>query len=620
MLTLNKIQVTNFKSLVGNHTFDFFGGQSGLYYITGKNQVEPMLGANGCGKTTLLDAITWTLYGKTTRGLRAANVHSWTAKTKTTAATIHVTVNNIPATIYRSWTPNKLVLQIADEDGKDVVQEVIDDFLRKTEIEFRNSVIIGQFATTFFDLPPSTKMGVLTDVLGLDQWLDLSADAAALVTDIEGDIREAEVILAKHQGSYDTLSRNIADLVKRQGEYTKELWGKTKVFRERVEAAKKQRTLAKAALTKAKSTYDYSIRSVEDATADYEEVSDVVGTYKDQLHEKELELQGVLTQLKVHGDRSQKIQSLASTCPVCEQTVDKKHKSKIQMDIAKDISQLTAKRKVIGDAIDTINGILHTAQQRVATVKDHYSNALRTKDIREREVAKTTQELARLETVITTNEERIKECNDASANPYTPQIEQAKVRLTALSRRVKAQQGEIAKMESALPVYKFWVKGFKEVRLYVVKNALTQFEVLVNNCLQELGLAGWEITFDIERATKAGGVSKGFSVMVKSPTSAGTVPWEAWSGGEGQRLRLAGALGLADLVQNHSGGICSLLALDEPTQHLGAEGIDDLVTLLGDLARKADKQIWLIDHRTMNGGLFTDTLTITKTGSGSHLS
>jgi len=66
MLTFKSLSITDFKSFVGAHTFDFFSSSPGLYYITGDNRTAPALGANGCGKTTLLDAVCWTLYGKTT--------------------------------------------------------------------------------------------------------------------------------------------------------------------------------------------------------------------------------------------------------------------------------------------------------------------------------------------------------------------------------------------------------------------------------------------------------------------------------------------------------------------------------------------------------------------------
>ena len=70
---LKWIELNNFKSYRGIHKVQF-PERAGLYSITGKNLLNPRLGANAVGKSTLLDAIFWALYGKTPRGLRANEV------------------------------------------------------------------------------------------------------------------------------------------------------------------------------------------------------------------------------------------------------------------------------------------------------------------------------------------------------------------------------------------------------------------------------------------------------------------------------------------------------------------------------------------------------------------
>ena len=63
----------------------------------------------------------------------------------------------------------------------------------------------------------------------------------------------------------------------------------------------------------------------------------------------------------------------------------------------------------------------------------------------------------------------------------------------------------------------------------------------------------WRIEFDVERETKAGGISKGFVVFVHPSDKADPVRFEAYSGGETQRLRMAGDLGLANLIMERAG-------------------------------------------------------------------
>jgi len=49
----------------------------GIYTIQGLNLLCPEKGANGVGKSVLIDALVWVFYGKTVRGIRGPSVRSW---------------------------------------------------------------------------------------------------------------------------------------------------------------------------------------------------------------------------------------------------------------------------------------------------------------------------------------------------------------------------------------------------------------------------------------------------------------------------------------------------------------------------------------------------------------
>jgi energy-coupling factor transporter ATP-binding protein EcfA2 len=124
---------------------------------------------------------------------------------------------------------------------------------------------------------------------------------------------------------------------------------------------------------------------------------------------------------------------------------------------------------------------------------------------------------------------------------------------------------------------------------------------------------------DVERETKSGTVSRGFNVFVRSPDSADAVPWEAWSGGETQRLRLAGTMGLMDLIADRVGRQPTMEVFDEPTDRLSGDGIDDLVTLLSSRAKLEQKRIFLVDHRSLDAGRFDGQLRVVYNEHGSQL-
>jgi exonuclease SbcC len=202
-------------------------------------------------------------------------------------------------------------------------------------------------------------------------------------------------------------------------------------------------------------------------------------------------------------------------------------------------------------------------------------------------------------------------------NPFAEEMARDAGELRALEDRIRAAAAELRDAESTRELASGWSSWFKEIRLGLIGEALSQLEAEVNGRASELGLVGWELLFDVDRETKGGTVQRGFSVSVLSPDNARPVPWEAWSGGESQRLRLAAQQGLGDLVRARTGCPLELEFWDEPTQWMGKGGIDDLMDGLARRAADRGRQIWVIDHRSLGYGGFAGTLRVVKTAEGS---
>jgi DNA repair exonuclease SbcCD ATPase subunit len=166
---------------------------------------------------------------------------------------------------------------------------------------------------------------------------------------------------------------------------------------------------------------------------------------------------------------------------------------------------------------------------------------------------------------------------------------------------------------------KFWVKGFKDIRLLVIEEVLQELELTSNAMLAEVGLVDWRISYVIERETKAGTTSRGLNVSILSPKSRDAVKWESWSGGEGQRLRMVGALALSEVLLDHVGIQPDFEVLDEPTQHLSAEGVRDLCDFLAVRAEQLERRTFYIDHMAVESAQFSSTTTIEKDADGSHI-
>src|ERR1700693_674936 len=139
MLKLHRLKLNNFRSYRGTHTFQF-PTANGLYFLTGKNKTS--LGSNGAGKSTFLDAITWVLYGRTTRGLKANEIITWGENN--CQAELDLTVAKARLTVKRTQKPNGLYL-----DNKPVDQADLEKHLRLNLESFLCTVIKPQFGESF---------------------------------------------------------------------------------------------------------------------------------------------------------------------------------------------------------------------------------------------------------------------------------------------------------------------------------------------------------------------------------------------------------------------------------------------------------------------------------------
>jgi DNA repair exonuclease SbcCD ATPase subunit len=204
------------------------------------------------------------------------------------------------------------------------------------------------------------------------------------------------------------------------------------------------------------------------------------------------------------------------------------------------------------------------------------------------------------------------------ANPYSQMLEQKVQALDHLKKGVKHAKRQIDALNEEHAAVNFWVGGFKRVRLFIIEDTLRQLELEVNNNLASLGLLDWRVEFDVERENKSGGVTKGFTVFVHAPDHDEPVRFEAWSGGETQRLRLAADLGLANLIMERAGLSGAIEFYDEPSSHLSQEGLGDLAETLAQRARGLGKVIFVADHHMIEFP-FADVVTVIKDLAGSRL-
>ena len=617
-MRLLAIRLTNFRSFA-SATVELPQGP-GLYFMRGRNDAEPRLGANGSGKSTLWGAVYWALCGRTPDGLSAGDVCSWGAAG---GARVDLELELLGAryTMTRSWKPNRW--QLTDHtDG--VITDLADDVanpvlagLRLGAQSFLQCVLMGQGLPMFLDLGAEQKSALFSEVMGLDRWLRYSERASEKAAADDKRVRELETELARVNGALVALERRELELGDGRG------WGKEQERRAHALAIRAADLKAEAdELASRADLGSGKVQKCRDGVAELEAALAGARVRKDEADAILRKVrEGALSLEAQRKEAQRRVQALEAggKCPTCGQALSAAHPGRHAVKDAREhLAEVSAELGRQQEALEVAERSREEVTQALAKKQKQCDELLEALQHAQRLVRDCDKDAKwKLERAGEVLKER--EGVLAERNPFAAAAEALAAQRMQLVEVREAGQRRLDDAAYSRSVHSMWVRGFKELRLQDIAQALTELEVAANSALAELGLHRWALLFDVDRETKSGTVQRGFAVRVQSPATEQTVPWKAWSGGERQRLRLAAQMGLADLIRARTGAELPLEVWDEPTANLSQHGIDDLLDALRERAHRERRAIWLVDHRSLSFGGFDAVCTVRKDGSGSDV-
>jgi DNA repair exonuclease SbcCD ATPase subunit len=603
------LKIKNFATFHSTQTIDL-GSPSGLYYIRGINELEPELGANDCGKTNTWRAFCWCLYGTTPDKLKNPDVLTWQSD-KTAKVSLEICIDKEWHDLVRTANPNQLLL-----DDKTASQEQVEKLIGLGVETFTNTILLAQGRDLFLDLDPRKKMELFSDVLQLERWEQRSKFTSRLVNDLERQ-------QAQDQGELAGLQNTVAELLRFETE-TKKLvddWEKIRQvglkksqgliddLRKTLESATRKRDEASLA----SDSTGTEAKALRGSIGDLESKQVELVGEEARLNSKRVVLQGRERQLNDDLHRLKKLKR----CPTCGQTIkdDKQlHKEtheKELSEVSKELSEIRTQIEVLSPKLGKNRSALELARKHL-------------KEFQEKE-ERFSSLLVRLRQVVTEDTEKlsflqqqIKQLEEGD-NPHRVQWHKLRKQRQQSEQQVTELEESLKKLGRRIERSRFWIKGFKDVQLHIIDDVLQELELVSNAILPEMGLEDWNIHYAIEKETKSGNIRPGLHATILSPYNKKAVRWESWGGGVSQRLRIAGALALSEVLLNRAGIDCPLEILDEPSKGLSSEGIEDLIAMLADRAQRLDKTIFLVDHRLFESDRFAAVYTVRKTVEGSRI-
>jgi DNA repair exonuclease SbcCD ATPase subunit len=604
-IEFSHLVIKDFKSFSGPQEINFEALGNGLHFFSGENKVNPALGSNGAGKSSVFDAITWCIYGRTAEGLRSTDICPRNPKGRPDVA-LGITINDHAHEIRRTWGPSSLTL-----NGNTIGQEEVERTIGLSLPTFCNTILFGQGQPLFYDLKPTEKMSLFSDVLNQDRWEQRAQRASEEASKIEGRI---SLVQADISGA-DMILKQLEDMIENE-EDRKEEWDKKQgTFLESIERELKE---LGAQLEPQLKKLDEADLTYDNAETEHRALLKLVASTSEAWRKQLKVAQSAESQSKALKHDIERLTSelerfnIEGVCPTCGQELSTDTLRKHTRAIRQTNEDLVARAKVVSREQEKLTQ-LEMAVKKAESDRDEFARkaiaARGTLDSVRPSVERIKAEIKELKTR--------QQDYEHVANPHTKQLIDLNRRRTKFISKQREHQEELVTLEIQHGRTRFWVKGFKEIKLFIIDEVLDELEIVTNAMLEEVGLIDWSIQYDVERETKSGTIQRGLHVKILEPNSDATVRWESWSGGERQRLRLVGSLALAQVLLNHAGVETNFEILDEPSQHLSDEGLESLTDMLADRARILKRMIIYADHRIVESARFSSIVSIVREKDGS---
>lgn len=230
MISFKNLTMKNFLS-VGNVTQAVEINKGELTLILGENLDLGGDGArNGVGKTTMIQALSYALFGVPINNIRKDNLVNRT-NTKNMMVTLDFNVNGIDYKIERGRKPNILrfyinnVKQTNDEDSAQgenkSTQEAIEKILNITPDMFRHIVALNTYSEPFLALKNNEQREIIEQLLGITLLSEKAEIVKDMIRQSKDDIQQEDFRLKAIEEANKRVKEQIESIKRRQS-----LWKK----------------------------------------------------------------------------------------------------------------------------------------------------------------------------------------------------------------------------------------------------------------------------------------------------------------------------------------------------------------------------------------------------------
>ena len=605
MIRITHMFVENFLSF-GKAEFDF--RDAGLVLVEGENLDDASAQSNGSGKSAMIDALVWCLFGTTLRGYESDEVIN-----RRVGEDCQVTVSwesddeiySVVRSRRHSTFKNSLrVVHLnSDEDmtlsSNTETQELVEKLIGCSMRTFLSSVVFGQdSAYRFSSLTDKEQKEILDEVLGVERFSAAcgAARAQAAVVDIRLDTVTSD--LAKANDAHRAAEEEQDDLELKNEGFEQERETKLEQEREKLRKAKEWvKKNAKIDADKLKALHEKAVKNATAHERVVEDLNDGATRAAVERARAKVLVEGLRLHVKSH-------EALAGDCPTCGQRVDDMQRDRVLGDFKKKLTTAAKALEKVDAAVAEIDEDFAKAKRKLADARNTVATAQREVN----EAVGAGANLIAWRRRVADHEERIAEL-EKETSPYTALAKKAALKREKHAAEIKLLAEQVTAEEAKLKLADFWVDAFgaKGLRSLLLDSSLPLLNEEATRISRAVTGGAITIEFSATSELKSGKTIDRFEVKVDNKH--GAASYFGNSSGERAKVDLCVGLALQRLVASRSSASFNVCFFDEVFDHLDSAAHERVVDVLSEIDKES---VFVVSHDEDLKAWFPASLKVVK--------
>ena len=548
MIRFEKLRYKNFLSSGNNFTdIDFTTSSTTL-----------VVGHNGAGKSTMLDALSFGLFGKPHRKISKTQLIN-TINNKGTLVEVEFSIGSQSYKVVRGIKPSKFEIWVGgnmlnqSSHAKEYQQMLEKNILKLTHKSFHQIVVLGSSSfVPFMQLAGGARREVIEDLLDINIFSKMNGLLKEKMSLLKGEITDNSHHIELVKTKINAQKKSLRELTAMNKAHRQEKFLQIETIREEIAELN---DFNDKNMSTASTQLDDVSKKLESLNTKKQKLIEFQSTFKSQI-------KTVVKEAKFFDENE--------ICPTCDQAIDDTLRETKKSDAqtrAKELNDAITKSKEEMDKYEQTQDELTTSYE---TARD-LQNAVQSNQ----------STITRLQRDIERIQSEIDDMSDTNE-----QFAEANAELEKLNTELESKQDEKYKLHEQYSYNQISSELLKDsgIKTKIIKQYIPVINQLTNQYLQILDFF---VHFDLDES---------FNETIRSRFR-DNFSYDSFSEGEKQRIDLSLLFTWRQIAKMKNSVATNLLILDETfDSSLDDDGVDNLMKILYSLGEETN--VFVISHKS----------------------